>query len=595
MNHQAYDLPDRESRVNAAIAEYLQAVDSGQPPERTAFLRQHADLAPELEAFLADQSRLGALFPPTPGGSLASTGPDLPPREPATTPEVGAATAAKAPPGWAGRLQIVEPIGQGGMGEVYRVRDSDFGRDLAVKILKPELLDRPAMMERFLEEARVCGRLQHPGVPPVHELGRLTDGRPYFTMKLVRGRTLAELLNERQSVGWAESSRPTSLPVGLEDSAHPTAPPTDLPRFLKIFEQICQTVAYAHSQGIIHRDLKPANVMVGAFGEVQVMDWGLAKVLASGERQPADSCGGEFPTCRSDAGQVENLPPQTHPGDVLGTFAYMPPEQARGDIDRLDERCDVFSLGALLCQVLTGRPPYTGTDKPSLWEKARRAELTEAFARLDGCGADAELTGLANRCLSADPADRQRHAGEVAQAVAAHLAAVEERARKAELERAAAEARAEEAKAKARAERRARRLAVGLAAAILLTVLAGGGGWLWLVQDRAARERSANVALGKAEQLMDQAEKVEPESVAAADQAVVLWRQASDLLDQAEGVLASGFGSEATRERLAERRRDVEAGLRKAEAVAKLLAGLDNARVLTSQSRGTSFDYESAA
>src|SRR6516165_3264249 len=336
MSHEANDHSSREARVNAAIAEYLNAVDSGQTPDRVAFLRLHADLVHELEAFLSDQARLGALSPPTPGGSPASTGPELPPRQPATTPEGGVATAAKAPPGWAGRLHLVEPIGQGGMGEVYRVRDSDFGRDLAVKILKTNLLDNSAMVERFLEEARVCGRLQHPGVPPVHEMGRLPNGRPYFTMKLVRGRTFAELLRERDDFK---------------------------PRFLKVFEQICQTVAYAHSQGIIHRDLKPANVMVGAFGEVQVMDWGLAKVLAEDAGQDV---GQAFQPDRPGSVRLENLTygrDVTHPGDVLGTFAYMPPEQARGDIDRLDERCDVFSLGALLCQVLTGQAPYTGPDR----------------------------------------------------------------------------------------------------------------------------------------------------------------------------------------------------------------------------------------
>jgi hypothetical protein len=210
MNQYANDLPDRESRVNAVIAEYCHAVDSGQAPDRDAFLRQHADLAPELEAFLSDQERLGAMFPPTPGGSLASTGPDLPPREPSTGPDLPPREPSTGPeaalcgtfetcPNWVGRLQVVEPIGQGGMGDVFRVRDADFDRDLAVKVLRPEWHDLPAMVQRFLEEARVCGRLQHPGVPPVHELGRLPDGRPYFSMKLVHGRTLAELLRERET------------------------------------------------------------------------------------------------------------------------------------------------------------------------------------------------------------------------------------------------------------------------------------------------------------------------------------------------------------------------------------------------------------
>src|SRR5215471_4975278 len=152
------------------------------------------------------------------------------------------------------------------MGTVLLSRDPELGRDLALKVMRADYTGRPAVMQRFREEAQVGGQLQHPGVVPVYELGCADDGRPYFTMKLVKGVTLAQLLKERSS------------------------PAQDRPRFLKVFEQVCQTVAYAHAKGVIHRDLKPANVMVGAFGEVQVMDWGLAKVLnagpASGQEQP---------------------------------------------------------------------------------------------------------------------------------------------------------------------------------------------------------------------------------------------------------------------------------------------------------------------
>src|SRR5262245_38723641 len=160
-------------------------------------------------------------------------------------------------PPHAGRWRLVEEIGRGGMGIVLRAVDPFFGRQLAVKVLLARADERPDLARRFLDETRLTGRLQHPGIPPVHEQGTLDDGRPYFTMKLIQGRTLDALLKERAS------------------------PLDDLPRFVTIFGQVCQTVAYAHSQGVIHRDLKPHNVMVGAFGEVQVMDWGLAKVLAS--------------------------------------------------------------------------------------------------------------------------------------------------------------------------------------------------------------------------------------------------------------------------------------------------------------------------
>src|SRR5262249_11795883 len=157
-------------------------------------------------------------------------------------------------------------------------------------------------VRRFVEEAQVGGQLQHPGLVPVHELGHFEDGRPYFTMKLIQGRTLAALLADRSS------------------SAE------DLPRWLTIFEQVCQTLAYTHSKGVLHRDLKPANVMVGAFGEVQVMDWGLAKVLVRQEGVAG------LHTLRSVGGAAES-----QAGSVKGTPAYMAPEQARGDA-QLDER-----------------------------------------------------------------------------------------------------------------------------------------------------------------------------------------------------------------------------------------------------------------
>ncbi len=164
-------------------------------------------------------------------------------------------------PNWAGgtgRLQIFGEIAQGGMGTVLKGRDPDLGRDLAIKVLRDDLRDNAEMIRRFVEEAQIAGQLQHPGVIPVYELGQFADRRPFFSMKLVKGHTLAALLDARE---------------GASD---------DRPRFLGIFEQVTQTVAYAHSRGVIHRDLKPSNVMVGSFGEVQLMDWGLAKVLPRG-------------------------------------------------------------------------------------------------------------------------------------------------------------------------------------------------------------------------------------------------------------------------------------------------------------------------
>ncbi len=240
-------------------------------------------------------------------------------------------------------------------------------------------------------------------------------------------------------------------------------------------------MAYAHSRGIIHRDLKPANVMVGDFGEVLILDWGMAKVLdrASRGREAPGGPVQENTICTLRAELTE-----VSPGDaLLGTLGYMAPEQARSEIDRLDRRTDVFGLGAVLCEILTGQPPYCGASRKERHQQAQKGDQTGAHARLDACGADVEMIALAKRCLAPQPADRPRDAGEVAQAVAAHQAGVEERARKAELERAAVEVRAGE-------ERKRRRLAVALAAAVLLLL---GGGMLFTAQLQVERDNAVQM------------------------------------------------------------------------------------------------------
>jgi len=392
-----------------------------------------------------------------------------------------------------GRYQLLGEIAKGGMGAVLRGHDTALGRDLAVKVLLEEHKGDPELARRFLEEARIASQLQHPGVPPVHDLGALPDGRPFFAMKLVKGQTLEELLKRR--VGPAE----------------------DLPRFLAVFEQVCQTIAYAHARGVIHRDLKPSNVMVGSFGEVQVMDWGLAKPLADGPATDRVPLGGTV---------IRSAPPDTprspsHAGTVLGTPAYMAPEQANGEVDRVDERADVFGLGAILCEILTGKPPYEGRDRGEVLHKAWRADLKDALARLGACGADAELVALAKACLAAEPEDRPRDARAVAAAMTTYLNGVQERLRRAELAQAESQARAEEevkrraladqlareAQARAVEERRRRRTAVGLAAAVVALVVTAAGGWFW--QERQLLERALHVdrSLGEVTSLKRKAEE----------------------------------------------------------------------------------------
>ena len=234
--------------------------------------------------------------------------------------------------------------------------------------------------------------------------------------------------------------------------------------------QICQTVAYAHARGVIHRDLKPSNVMLGSFGEVQVMDWGLAKVLPRGgviddaKAGEADPQRTVIATARSGRSDGE----RSRFGSVLGTPAYMAPEQARGETDIVDERCDVFALGSILCEVLTGKPAFVGRGSAELLRKAVRGDVSDACARLDACGTDGELIALARECLAAEAGERPRDAGAVAARCRAYMGSLEQRMRNAELERATAAARAEEAGRRVLVERQRRRYQLGMAASVLL-------------------------------------------------------------------------------------------------------------------------------
>jgi serine/threonine protein kinase len=220
-----------------------------------------------------------------------------------------------------GRYAIVDEIARGGMGTVYRAVDRELGRDVALKVAS-----RPGAgalaEERLLREARVLARLEHPGLVPVHDVGTLPDGRLFYAMKRVRGRRLDE---------------------------HFAAEPS-IPARLRTFERICETVAFAHAHGVIHRDLKPENVMVGPFGEVLVLDWGVARLRD--DDGPALTAPADAPT---------PAPGLTAEGTVLGTPGYMAPEQARGDVERTDERADVYALGAILYYLLTdAAPPPSG-------------------------------------------------------------------------------------------------------------------------------------------------------------------------------------------------------------------------------------------
>lgn len=386
------------------------------------------------------------------------------------------------------RYELLGEVGQGGIGVVFRGRDRLLGRELAVKVLREAYQDRPEARHRFIEEARVGSRLQHPAIVPVYELGWFEDRRPFITMKLVQGHTLAALLKERAD------------------------PSQDLPRFLGVFEQVCHAMAYAHKQAVVHRDLKPANIMVGAFGEVQVMDWGFARMLDE-KVGPSGAAAAEQGLDALPSHPLGKRSGTTVSGTMMGTPAYMPPEQARGEAAVVDRRSDVFALGAILCEILTGRPPYAGSSVDEICRQAAEGDLHEAHARLDSCTADGALRALAQRSIAAERELRPLDAGVMASAMTTHFASAQERLRQVQLAGAAAEARAAAAQSRVKAERRARRLTLALAAALLCGVTVTA--WQAILATNA--KTAALISADKEKEAKEVAEVKEAESKAVLD------------------------------------------------------------------------------
>jgi serine/threonine protein kinase len=260
--------------------------------------------------------------------------------------------AADAPDMTGTKYEILSRIGQGGMGTVYRARDRELGRDVALKVIRlPEASADVAT--RMVREARTLAQLEHPGIVPVHDVGTSPDGRTFYAMKLVRG-----------------------APLDAQ-------PPSSLGDRLRVVERICEAVAFAHAHGVIHRDLKPKNVLVGPFGDVLVMDWGVAKLTADATRSlgaPAHAgAGSPLPSAATT--------PTTGHGVVLGTPGYMAPEQATGDPALVDARADVFAIGAILRDLCSAHGPTDDTKRAG-----------DSLAR--------PLRAIIAKAMAANPADR---------------------------------------------------------------------------------------------------------------------------------------------------------------------------------------------
>lgn len=292
------------------------------------------------------------------------------------------------------KYRLISMLGRGGMASVWLVEDRDLRREVALKV------SDATAEARFRREAEVLAALEHPSIVPVHDVGELPDGRVYCAMKLVRGKRLDEWLAE--------------------------APPR--PAALRLFQRVCEAVAFAHARSVIHRDIKPQNVMVGAFGEALVMDWGLAKRMRFGEASSADVEAQEADV-EADAALADTVhaadASETAAGTVMGTPSYMAPEQARGEVDALDERTDVWALGVLLYFVLAGREPFSASSAREVLRLVQDAEptpLDDITPRIAP-----PLRSIAARALRKAPSERYASAQEMAADVGRFLdgAAVE--------------------------------------------------------------------------------------------------------------------------------------------------------------------------
>ena len=329
------------------------------------------------------QASLAAIAPGSPRTAMPDSEPAWP--ETINSAERSASASIGTPTSAGQRFGILRLHARGGLGEVFVARDEELHREVALKQIQDRHADHADSRSRFLLEAEITGGLEHPGIVPVYGLGHYPDGRPFYAMRFIRGDSLKEAIEQFHRADQRSGRDPGERAL-------------DLRQLLRRFVDVCNAVAYAHSRGVLHRDLKPGNVMLGPYGETLVVDWGLAKPIGRSDDAVPSTETTLLPA--SGTGLAA-----TQIGSALGTPAYMSPEQAVGDLNRLGPRSDVYSLGATLYCLLTGEVPFDG-DVGEVVRKVRRGDFPPP--RQLEPSIDRALEAVCLKAMAANPDDRYR-------------------------------------------------------------------------------------------------------------------------------------------------------------------------------------------
>jgi serine/threonine-protein kinase len=352
-------MPD-DDRLEEILERWRAARQAGDDVPLEELCRHAPDLLPALRLLAAQVEHTAAEPANTP----------LPPFQETKAPDTIAAIGVEGSPAldWetaAGRYQPLKEHAKGGLGEVFLAVDRELNREVALKRIQERFADHPESRRRFLLEAEITGRLEHPGIVPVYGLVHDPSGQPCYAMRFIQGESLQDAVRRFHEVA-------IDGPAGTRDakgsSSSPQFDSLEFRQLLQRLVSVCNTIAYAHSRGIIHRDIKPANIMLGKYGETLVVDWGLARSFARGDVEKAS---GEL-TLAPAGGSSEGA---TQMGRAVGTPSYMSPEQAAGRWDKVGPISDVYGLGATLYTVLTGRVPFQGEDQFDILQKVQRGDL----------------------------------------------------------------------------------------------------------------------------------------------------------------------------------------------------------------------------